>query len=304
MAWVKVDDRLPHHQKWRELADDPRGYMDALALWLCAMCHCNTHETDGFVDFSTAKSLGKLGVRRTKTVWELLVKCGFATAVEGGYEIANYLEYQPSRSELDDKRERAKKRMRRVRGERSREQPAKLPESSPNPDPGPVPDIVVVVGGDPQNDDRTLTAGEVGRAVEVAWSWPIPPKWRPQLSELCPVSPAELHAADLAVRRVVEQDGGKPNPGLLIRKLQAQRREKAKPAPVGGSPPRQHRFDPQTQSRIDEWWHTYGEPHPEFLDARPGPGASDRARNAAMVWGDDRAAVVGLPVAKAQDRTG
>ena len=111
----------------------------------------------------------------------------------------------------------------------------------PDPDPDPVPVPVSVSGSDPDTDglralvdvlgvdpldcEPCLTVGDLNRATERAWSWSLGPKWAPAFKGLEPFSPAELHAADLAVRRT----NGKPNPGLLFRKLE---REREKPAPT------------------------------------------------------------------------
>lgn len=99
-------------------------------------------------------------------------------------------------------------------------------------------DVLVLEGG---SQERTLTVEALNKALEDAWKWSIPPKWYPGFSKLAPFSPAELRAARLAVARTVADEGGKPNPGLLLRKLEDGRkpvRSRSLPPDQAPPPPR------------------------------------------------------------------
>jgi hypothetical protein len=125
--------------------------------------------------------------------------------------------------------------------------PDKTPPA-PAPAPAPALDLVVLEG---DSDERTVPAGALNAAFEKTWHWSISPKWWPSYSKLAPYSPAELRAARLAVERLCLENGGKPNPGLYLRKIEdgrvpaAERQIRARDAParngkVGyhpGSPP-------------------------------------------------------------------
>lgn len=116
MTWVRLDDQFPKHPK--VAAAGP------LAGWLhvCGLCYCNQYLTDGFVPRAVAHSLthyehvgletasaegGLIGFGNDVTCeWMASVLCehGVWERVEGGYQIHDYLDYQPSRAEVEELR--------------------------------------------------------------------------------------------------------------------------------------------------------------------------------------------------------
>jgi hypothetical protein len=78
--------------------------------------------------------------------------------------------------------------------------------------------LLLDAAGDPV--DRNVSIEQLNKSIERGWKVSIPPRWYPRYSKLCPVSPAELKAACLNVLRACEEKGGKPNPGLLLFKLE------------------------------------------------------------------------------------
>jgi len=126
MPWVKLDDKYPDHPKIDAVGP--------LAAWLhtCALAYCARHLTDGFIPAGTVGKLANfaglslngapvqvsdLVVRLTKplpipgdslsALWD---------EVEGGYQIHDYLEYNPSRAETLAAREKDTTRKRRGTG--------------------------------------------------------------------------------------------------------------------------------------------------------------------------------------------
>lgn len=76
--------------------------------------------------------------------------------------------------------------------------------------------------------ERTITTEQLNKAFERTWAWSISPRWYPSYSKLEPFSPAEIRAACLSLKRSCEKNGSKPNPGLMLRMLEEERR----PPPV------------------------------------------------------------------------
>ena len=99
VTWVKIDDRFAGNPKVTELSDA------AFRLYVTALCWCSQHETDGFVTKKKARMLG-----RPNRVQELVVaKLWHET--DGGYEVNDYLVYNPSRVELEQRREATRQRV-------------------------------------------------------------------------------------------------------------------------------------------------------------------------------------------------
>lgn len=91
MTWAKFDDGCPDHPKIARLSDA------AHRLWFNAVCYGTRMLTDGFVPDGM---IGRLTPRRTKALVEELVKAGLWHLADGGYDIHDFLTYQPSREDV------------------------------------------------------------------------------------------------------------------------------------------------------------------------------------------------------------
>ena len=110
MGWVRVDDSFYDHPKFHEVN------ALAVALWVTGLAWCNRTLTDGFIPRSTAERLlnfDDIDVPVGNTGWkpadaydaiEQLIGNGSWEAVERGFQIVNYLEFQPSAAEVKAKR--------------------------------------------------------------------------------------------------------------------------------------------------------------------------------------------------------
>lgn len=107
MGWLKKDDKFPEHRKIRRLTDSQYRLHDT-ALHACAK-----DETDGFVTEDDIADM-QHGPRLRKHV-DSLVKARLWVAVKGGWEINDYLEYNPSHAEQEAKRVTARERQARWR---------------------------------------------------------------------------------------------------------------------------------------------------------------------------------------------
>lgn len=98
MTWVKLDDGFATHPKIEELSDR------SLRVHLRGLCFCAKHLTDGHIPTKTAKAMGPakcLTELVDSTLWE----------VNGsGYVVHDYTEYNPTRAEVEDVREKRHKR--------------------------------------------------------------------------------------------------------------------------------------------------------------------------------------------------
>jgi hypothetical protein len=95
MAWIRIDDRMPYHPKVIGLS------AEAFRLYVASLCYAGGHETDGFIPASALPVLW--GTARTAAELE---RAGLWEPTDGGWVIHDYLQYNPSRADLEDARRR------------------------------------------------------------------------------------------------------------------------------------------------------------------------------------------------------
>lgn len=113
MSWLKFDDKRAMHKKLRKAGFAARGLDEA------AICQSGAEETDGFIDDVTLSLLGTAHGETPKTLAKLVaILC--SPAVDrwsrdnrrGGYVIKDYLVYNATHAELEEKREKDRRRKR------------------------------------------------------------------------------------------------------------------------------------------------------------------------------------------------
>lgn len=104
MSWVKVDDKAWSHPKFADLSGN------AVRLWLFALCWCNQQETDGLIPKGALRLLGG----GTRDVAEL-VNAGLWHVTERGWQVHDFLAYQPSKAQRNAQREATAERVKRHR---------------------------------------------------------------------------------------------------------------------------------------------------------------------------------------------
>jgi len=92
MAWFRLDDNGYDHDK--VLAAGDRAY----GVWCRAGQYSSNKRTDGYVSFRGSRMLCS-----DKRVWARLVSVGLLHEVDGGYQIHDYLDYNPSKVQLEAK---------------------------------------------------------------------------------------------------------------------------------------------------------------------------------------------------------
>ena len=100
MPWVNLDDQFPEHPTNDALSDA------AFRLQVAGICYCNRHLTDGHVP---AAKVPRLIPRfRRQVLDELLVKHWHMNGNDE-YVIRDYLQWNKSRAEITEERERLHK---------------------------------------------------------------------------------------------------------------------------------------------------------------------------------------------------
>jgi hypothetical protein len=105
VTWVRVDEHFPNHPKVLALG---RDRLAGMGLWLIGLCYCNEYLTNGFIPEHM------LPVRSVKLA-RRLVEAGLWDAVDGGYRMHDFDEYQPTREYVLEKRAKTTERVRRWR---------------------------------------------------------------------------------------------------------------------------------------------------------------------------------------------
>lgn len=92
--WVRVDDELPTHHKvyiaGRQLGAHGTGRV--LALWVESLCWTSKHKKEGFLPRKVVEAFRH--DRKPLQVAEALEHAGIWEAVEGGWRIHDWAEYQ------------------------------------------------------------------------------------------------------------------------------------------------------------------------------------------------------------------
>ena len=114
MTWVRVDDSFYDHAKFTQAG--PLG----IAQWVTGLAWSNRNQKDGFIPTMIARRL----LDWDGVAWQMwmgetfgggedadgidvsnhLVACGLWESVEGGYQVHDYHDYQPSSEEIQAKR--------------------------------------------------------------------------------------------------------------------------------------------------------------------------------------------------------
>lgn len=116
MTWAKLDDQFPTHPKVM------RAGPEAAWLFVAGLCYCARHLTDGLLPKCAVVTL--VSVRNVQRLVAKLVDVGLWEDVGDDYLVHDYLEYNPSRADVEGVRDSANVRMNAARSseERSREQ--------------------------------------------------------------------------------------------------------------------------------------------------------------------------------------
>lgn len=157
MTWVKIDDKFYDNRANRELGAAGRD------LFLAGLCYCNKGLTDGEIPKVDVPMLLAQAQAKKATI-ERLLAAGRWLDLGDRYEVAEYLEYQPSKAKVLAEREKARKKKQRQR--------------AGQPDDDPFEDVPL---GSPPGDTPRDSPGDSPPVVPVPPSRPVPstPNLRP-----------------------------------------------------------------------------------------------------------------------------
>jgi hypothetical protein len=91
MTWVRLDDGFYDHPKITRIG------LAAAGLFVNSLCYSARQLTDGFIPTA---ALAGLASGKPGKLPQLLIKEGLWEAVDGGYRIHDYLDYNPSREKV------------------------------------------------------------------------------------------------------------------------------------------------------------------------------------------------------------
>lgn len=126
MSWFKLDDQFFSHPKVL------RAGPDATLLYISGGCYAAKHLTDGLIPKCAVPTLTTL--TRPQKLADQLVHVGLWHELSDDYEMHDYLRYNPSRHEIESRREAAAERAGKG-GRRSAELRAKDSRDDASPDP-------------------------------------------------------------------------------------------------------------------------------------------------------------------------
>ena len=106
MPWFKIDDSWHSHPKVREAGNAAAG------LWVRIGSYCSQYATEGFIRGEVVRDFG------TKREIERLIVVGLLARVEGGFQIPDFLEYNPTAESVKKQRKATAERQRRWREQR------------------------------------------------------------------------------------------------------------------------------------------------------------------------------------------
>ena len=116
MSWVKFDDQFYSHPKILKAGRDARE------VYCVGLHYCAAQLTDGFIPAAALRVIGATAiVDDVQACADALVKNRLWEPVEDGYQVHDYLKYQPSGEQVRQQREKNAERQGRFRDEHKEE---------------------------------------------------------------------------------------------------------------------------------------------------------------------------------------
>jgi hypothetical protein len=106
MSWLRIDDNAPQHRKLLKVIPAARW------LWVCGLAYCQRLKTDGHIPF---EALDLFAVPKPRPLADALVAAGLWHHDPLGYRVHDFLAWNDSAGERDDKTVDKTERQRRWR---------------------------------------------------------------------------------------------------------------------------------------------------------------------------------------------
>lgn len=97
MSWYRLDDEFPEHPKLKRVPRHVR--LAAIGLFVSCGCHANRRLTDGFIETAVVSDWPEGEILAAH-----LVRAGMWAKSEGGWQIHDHLDYNPSRADIEERR--------------------------------------------------------------------------------------------------------------------------------------------------------------------------------------------------------
>lgn len=140
MTWVRIDDRAATHPKLRDVGPE------AAWLWVCGLCWCNGHHTDGVIRRADLMALSPntWTPRELTRLAGVLVRAGLWLEHGVNHVVHDYAQYQEEalRENVDERRKYERDRKRALRAAKKTAQNGPAPPVSRRDSPGHVPGTV------------------------------------------------------------------------------------------------------------------------------------------------------------------
>lgn len=107
MTWIRIDDHMPEHPKFVGLKGG------AAWLYICGLCYCGRHLTDGRIPKRAVPLLTPWST--TKSSVSALVSAQLWIESDDAFVVNDYLDWQESKTEIERKRSDAAARKRKSR---------------------------------------------------------------------------------------------------------------------------------------------------------------------------------------------
>lgn len=131
MAWVKLDDQFFFKPRARQIGKDGR------ALFCAGLCYCAANRTDGRIVLGSLAFVADMA-EVEQDIAHLLVDVGLWSKDSEGFEVIDYLKYNPSRAQIDAEREAAAERQARAKSRRESHRENAVTPTAPSPVPSPI----------------------------------------------------------------------------------------------------------------------------------------------------------------------
>jgi len=172
MAWLRIESNFPNHRKVLAAGQQlGRGAVGrVIGVWTIGACYAVAHLTDGLVPAIVLEDTRY--DRHPREVIAAMVDQGLLHVVDGGYQLHDFNDYNPSADAVKEKRRNDLARKRRFQKEsaaipqRIANESATFPEV-PNPNPNP--------RSDPKDaDEERVRASDPAVVLAVEPTWRLP----------------------------------------------------------------------------------------------------------------------------------
>jgi len=108
--WARLDDALLDHRKILEAGRSfgRNGRAAALGFYAAGLLYANKHLTDGYLSTAVVEELRF--VEKPLAAAAAMVKAGLWDAVEGGFRVHDFHDFNPQAGDIRDKRKRDRER--------------------------------------------------------------------------------------------------------------------------------------------------------------------------------------------------